>query len=598
LITLKKILFILPSSEKKRALMLFVLILITAVFDMLGVASILPFVALLTNPQLVETNIFLSKSYELATNFGVENKLEFLFFIGMGVFLLLILSLIFRALTTYGQVHFSLMQEYIVGKKLVEGYLRQPYSWFLNKNSSKLGKNILSDVKEVIDKTILSLLNVVVHGTTIIALLTLLLIIDIKLALSVGLVFGMSYGIIFYFLKSILSNVGYEREQANKDRFMLVSEAFAATKEVKIRGLEEEYVKRFSKSAKKYAKSQSIAAVVSATPRYFIEAIAFGGMIILILVLMSLGDNFISILPIIALYAFAGYRLIPSLQIIYGSFVLMRFMGPTLDVLYKDLINLQSSEKREKINSAIPFTKSIILNDVSFKYPNTDKLALKNINLVIPVFNRVGIVGATGSGKTTAIDLILGLLDASKGKISVDEKIITINNKRSWQKNIGYVPQQIYLSDTSVAENIAFGIDKKNINQDSVEQAAKIANLHDFVTNQLPQGYNSNVGERGVRLSGGQRQRIGIARALYDSPQLLILDESTSALDSLTEQVIMEAMYNLKDKITIILIAHRLSTVRNCDRIFLLENGELKAQGKYDELKEASQIFKKMSGII
>ena len=565
---------------------------------MLGVASILPFVALLTNPQLVETNIFFSKSYELATNFGVENKLEFLFFIGMGVFLLLILSLIFRALTTYGQMHFTLMQEYIVGKKLVEGYLRQPYSWFLNKNSSKLGKNILSDVKEVIDKTILSLLNIVVHGSTIIALLTLLLIIDIKLALSVGLVFGMSYGIIFFFLKSILSNVGYEREQANKDRFILVSEAFAAMKEVKIRGLEEEYIKRFSKSAKKYAKSQSMAAVIQATPRYFIEAIAFGGMIILILILMSLGDNFISILPIIALYAFAGYRLVPSLQIIYGSFVIMRFMGPTLDVLYKDLINLQSFEKREKINSAIPFTKSIILNDVSFNYPNTDKLVLKNINLVIPVFNKVGIVGATGSGKTTTIDLILGLLDASKGKISVDEKIITINNKRSWQKNIGYVPQQIYLSDTSVAENIAFGIDKKNINQDSVEQAAKIANLHDFVTNQLPQGYNSNVGERGVRLSGGQRQRIGIARALYDSPQLLILDESTSALDSLTEQVVMEAMYNLKDKITIILIAHRLSTVRNCDIIFLLENGELKAQGKYNELQESSQIFKKMSGII
>ena len=598
MITLKKILFILPSSEKKRVLILFVLILITAVFDMLGVASILPFVALLTNPQLVETNIFFSKSYELATNFGVENKLEFLFFIGMGVFLLLILSLIFRALTTYGQMHFTLMQEYIVGKKLVEGYLRQPYSWFLNKNSSKLGKNILSDVKEVIDKTILSLLNIVVHGSTIIALLTLLLIIDIKLALSVGLVFGMSYGIIFFFLKSILSNVGYEREQANKDRFILVSEAFAAMKEVKIRGLEEEYIKRFSKSAKKYAKSQSMAAVIQATPRYFIEAIAFGGMIILILILMSLGDNFISILPIIALYAFAGYRLVPSLQIIYGSFVIMRFMGPTLDVLYKDLINLQSFEKREKINSAIPFTKSIILNDVSFNYPNTDKLVLKNINLVIPVFNKVGIVGATGSGKTTTIDLILGLLDASKGKISVDEKIITINNKRSWQKNIGYVPQQIYLSDTSVAENIAFGIDKKNINQDSVEQAAKIANLHDFVTNQLPQGYNSNVGERGVRLSGGQRQRIGIARALYDSPQLLILDESTSALDSLTEQVVMEAMYNLKDKITIILIAHRLSTVRNCDIIFLLENGELKAQGKYNELQESSQIFKKMSGII
>lgn len=341
-----------------------------------------------------------------------------------------------------------------------------------------------------------------------------------------------------------------------------------------------------------------MAAVVSQLPRYFIEAIAFGGMIILVLVLMASGDTFVNILPILALYAFAGYRLIPSLQIIYGAFILMRFIGPTLDLLHKDLVNLQSYEKKVQETSVLPFTKSIVLNNINFNYSNSDKPALKKINLTIPVNSKVGIVGSTGSGKTTLVDIILGLLDTSEGTVKVDNNPITHLNKRSWQKNIGYVPQQIYLSDASVAENIAFGVNEKNIDLKSVERASKIANLHDFVINEMLEGYNSKVGERGVRLSGGQRQRIGIARALYHNPKLLILDESTSALDSITEQAVMDAMHNLGDKITIILIAHRLSTVKNCDNIFVLDQGKLQAEGRYNELNKSNQIFKEMSGAI
>jgi len=209
----------------------------------------------------------------------------------------------------------------------------------------------------------------------------------------------------------------------------------------------------------------------------------------------------------------------------------------------------------------------------------------------------VGFVGSTGSGKTTTVDIILGLLEPQKGSLSVDGQTITALNRRQWQRAIGYVPQHIYLADDSVAANIAFGVNVREIDQQALERAAKIANLHDFVVNDLPQGYATTVGERGVRLSGGQRQRIGIARALYHSPRVLILDEATSALDNLTEQAVMEAVHNLGHEITIILIAHRLSTVRQCDQVYLLERGELKASGTYEELKKHSNHFKQLSDL-
>ena len=228
--------------------------------------------------------------------------------------------------------------------------------------------------------------------------------------------------------------------------------------------------------------------------------------------------------------------------------------------------------------------KSIILKNVHYSYPNTSRTALKNINLTIPVRSKVGFVGATGSGKTTIVDIILGLLEPQSGTLEVDENIITKHNSRSWRRSIGYVPQEIFLADSTVAANIAFGVEARDINQKAVEKASKIANLHNFVTNELTKGYDTIIGENGVRLSGGQRQRIGIARALYHDPQVLILDEATSALDNQTEQVVMEAVNKLRKDITIILIAHRLTTLKNCDNIFKIQKGQLVNQGKFEEL--------------
>ena len=593
--TLKKIIDFLNFSEKKRSIFLLFLILITAFIDILGVASIFPFVTVLANPQLVETNIVLIHYHELFNNLVIISAKNFLFVIGVIVFVLLITSISIRCFTNYFVYRFSLMIEYSVTSRLVEGYLHQPYIWFLNRNSTDLGKSILSDVRQVIDETIIPLSICITYTPVVLLLLTLLIITNPILALCMGSVLIVSYLIFFYLMKNFLSRLGIQQVKANKDRYKILSEAFNATKEVKIGGLEKFYTTRFEKPAFIYAKNHSRSLMIGQFPRYFIESIAFGGIMLLVLVFMVRGKAFTNIIPVVTLYTLVGYRLLPAMQQIYYAITRLRFSGPALNLLHSNLVNLQYFIKEKKDLSSISFSKYISLNKVNFSYFNSNKLAIKNISFSIPAFSKVGIVGATGSGKTTLVDIILGLLDVSVGTLSVDDNIITNKNLRSWQKIIGYVPQHIYLADDSIKMNIAFGTDIKNINNQRIEEVAKIANLHDFVIKELTNGYDTIIGERGARLSGGQRQKIGIARALYNNPQLLILDEGTSSLDNMTEKVVMEAIDNLKNNITILLIAHRLSTVKNCDIIFLLEKGELKAQGKYKDLLHISESFNSMA---
>jgi ABC-type multidrug transport system fused ATPase/permease subunit len=594
--TLKKLLGLLTPPERKRAGLLMGMILLMAFLDMLGVASILPFMAVLANPELVQTNAVLNITFTASSYIGIHTTEQFLFALGVLVFVLLVTSLAFKALTTYAQTRFALMREYSIGKRLVEGYLHQPYSWFLNRHSADLGKTILSEVSTVINNGMVPLMTLMAQSTVALALLILLLIVDPLLALSVGVVLGLAYAGIFAVMSGWLKRLGQVRIKANRERFTAVSEAFGAAKEVKVGGLEEAYIQRFAAPAKSYAQCEASARVISQLPRYALEAIAFGGMLLVMLYLIAKSSSFASALPIIALYAFAGYRLMPALQQIYGAFTQLRFAGPALAALNQDIISLQATEAHDGHIKPLPLNQAITLNQVSYRYPNAPQPALKGIDLTIPAHSTVGFVGATGSGKTTTVDVILGLLEPQEGALKIDGRPITAANRCQWQRAIGYVPQHIYLADDSVAANIAFGVNTKDIDLQAVEHAAKIANLHDFVINDLPQGYATTVGERGVRLSGGQRQRIGIARALYHNPQVLILDEATSALDNLTEQAVMEAVNNLGHDITIILIAHRLSTVRQCDQIYLLERGEVKANGTYVQLTASSQQFAAMAG--
>jgi ABC-type multidrug transport system fused ATPase/permease subunit len=592
--TLKKFNDFLAPHERVQAMLLFGMTLVMALLDVIGVASIMPFMAVIANPLLVESNLVLSRIF---LGLGFTNVQQFLIFLGFMVFLFLVLSLGFKAITTYAQLRFTLMCEYSLGQRLIEGYLHQPYSWFLNRHSADLGKTILSEVSTVIGSGLMPLMSLIAQSVASLAVLGLLILVDPLLALTVGSVLGLAYALIIKLMSGFLSRIGSERIKANQDRFTIVSEAFGAAKEVKVGGLEQAYVRRFAAPAETYAKHKASALVVAQVPRFVLEAITFGGMLLLVLSVMVRSGSLFTALPVISLYAFAGYRLMPALQQIYSSVSQLLFVGPALDALHLDLMALKPVERTDPSIRVMPFKHYIQLSNIEYTYPNAAQPVLNKINLTIPANSTIGLVGSTGSGKTTTVDLILGLLEAQEGTLTVDGKIINSSNHRQWQKALGYVPQQIYLADDTIAANIAFGVDSNNIDQASVERAARIANLHKFVINDLPQGYATTVGERGVRLSGGQRQRIGIARALYHNPQVLILDEATSALDNLTEQAVMEAVSNLGQNITIILIAHRLSTVRQCQQIYLLEKGRVKAQGTYAELTQGSDTFRSMAGV-
>ncbi len=559
-----------------------------AFFDVAGIVSIMPFIALIANPEAINSNQLINYFYKV---FNFQNNQDFLLAFGMLVFVALLTSLSFKALTVYAQTRFSQMCEYSIAKRLVEGYLHQPYSWFLNRNSADLGKTILSEVEFVIGFGVLPLMTLITQGTVALALLALLLIVDPLLALCTGVVLSISYSCLFVFMRGWLKRLGEARTQANKMRFTAVGEAFSAIKEVKASGLESFYINRFAFPAEIYAKGQGTAIIIGQLPRFLLEAISFGGMLLIVLYLLSKPGGIGTALPVIALYALTGYRLLPALQQVYGAVSQLRYVGSALNALHSDLTNLGKSETHPDDHNSMPLTQSISLKNVVYRYPNSSMETLKCIDLTLPSQSITGLVGSTGSGKTTLVDIILGLLEPQKGLLVIDNEVITNANRRKWQRSIGYVPQHIYLIDDSVAANIAFGMNTEDINQKELERAAKIANIHDFIVNSMPQGYNTLVGERGVRISGGQRQRIGIARALYKNPKVLILDEATSALDNLTEEAVMEALNNIGREITVIMIAHRLDSIRKCDKIYYVEQGNVKAVADYTELVERSNKF-------
>ena len=589
---LKKILFLLTPQEQKKAGLLLIMILIMALLDTIGVASILPFIAVLTNPEIVKNNFLLGSMYDKSKIFGVENINEFIIILGVLVFFVLIISLTFKSFVTYAQLRFATMREHSIGKQLLESYLSQPYSWSLNRNSADFAKTILSEVNLMILQAVTPMINLLANAAVVIAIFILLIIIDPFVAFLISLTFGSAYWIIYKLIRGYLKNIGQERLKVNKLRFTSVNEVFGAGKEVKLGGLENTYIDKFSKTSKIFAKHQASMQVLGQLPRFAIEAVGFGGMILFILYYLFQNKTFTSALPLISLYAFAGYRVLPALQKIYISITSLRFASPALDSLCEEL-KLNKKIFTKKHEEILPFKKVISLKNIFYNYPNTKQSSVKNVSLQMSAYSTIGLVGATGSGKTTIVDIILGLLEPQKGVLEVDGKVINDHNKKAWQKNIGYVPQYIYLTDDTISANIALGSDLKDVSQKSIERAAKAANLHEFITNDLQLGYKTVIGERGVRLSGGQRQRLGIARALYHSPKILILDEATSAMDSLTEKLIMDAINDLKKDTTIILIAHRLTTIKNCEKIFLIDKGELKDQGTYEELIKSSALFDK-----
>ena len=588
----KKIISLFSEEERFKGYKLLVLVSMMALVDVFSIASIFPFISLLTNKNIIYDQPFISKIYNFS---GLNNEKHFIIFVGLASLLLFTTSLILKSLTIYSQILYVETCESGLSKRIFNLYINQPYSWILNRNSSVLGKNIIDDVSTVVNYGLLPLVSITAQIIVTISIISLLIFTNAKLAFSIIFILLFLYLNIFKLVSNFLKRIGSERSKINSIRFKLLNEAFNAYKVVKILGLERTYIERFKPIAKKYAVKNSNLQIITILPRYFVELTAFGSTQIIILILIFRNFDLQNALPFITLYLFAGYRLIPSLQEIYSSFGKLRFVKRPLSNIYEDSINLiESKYTNNEKKLSINLKESLTLKNINFTYKDTTEKIINDLSLKIAANKKVGLVGETGSGKSTTIDIILGLLEPQSGIIKVDNKIIDPTNFKLWQRNIGYVPQEIFISDEDIISNIAFGLKQENIDQEKVISAAKIANLHNFI-NSLNDGYKTKIGERGVRLSGGQRQRIGIARAIYNEPTVLILDEATSSLDNLTEKKVMEAVDNLTNKMTIIIVAHRLTTVKNCDEIHFFKNGSIADSGDYESLIKTYKTFRDMA---
>jgi ABC-type multidrug transport system fused ATPase/permease subunit len=596
--TYRKLFDLLTHRERLRFLLLLILIIVMAFVDMLGVASILPFLAVVADPGQIRQNSYLSG---LNGWLGGLDDQTFLIMLGLGVLAMLVLSLTIKITTLYANARFTQMRNYSISGRLLAGYLRQPYAWFLNHHSAQLNRAVLQEVTTLISRALIPAMRIIAQSLTIVFLLGLLLVINPAVAAGAGVIFVGTYAAIFWGFRGKLRKLGDIRLEASRRRFKVADEVFGAVKEVKLLGLENAYLARFQAPSRRLAESESTAQLIGEMPRYLLESVTFGGIVLMILVLLvESGSTVNEVLPTLGIFAFAGLRLFPAVQLMYLSLTTLRTTAATLDSVHRDYMEVvvQDGPRARPRHGTAPLRlrDRLELHEILYRYPLAERPALAGLSLDVRAKTTVGIVGGTGAGKTTAVDVLLGLLHPQAGTLRVDGTAITQANLRSWQGALGYVPQQIYLIDDSVSANIAFGIQPENRDQAAIEAAARVANLHDFVLSELPQGYDTPVGERGVRLSGGQRQRIGIARALYHDPDVLILDEATSALDNLTERAVMDAVHALGHQKTIIMIAHRLSTVRNCDRIFLLDQGRVSAAGTYEELVAGNEIFRRMVG--
>lgn len=591
----KKLLALLSSGERMQLFFIFIAIVCMAFIEMAGIASIMPFMSMVSNPEMVETNRWLKQIYDLC---GFSNRQSFLVFLGVIVLMLLVFSNIFKALTTWMTLSYDNRLNYILARRLLANYLSQPYVFFLNRNTADMGKNILNEVRTVIAGVLSPCMGAFSSSLVCLCILALLLYINPIIAVTIIIVLGGAYAGLYVIVHRRLSVIGQEQVEANFMKFKIAGEALSGIKDLKVLGREYAFLDEFTLYARRHARNNVCAGIISQLPRFFLEIMAFGGILLIVLHFIATEKGVTDIVPLLALYAFAGYRLLPALQQVFSSVTTMRFNLPSLNVLHDDLVNAQIDAFSPSIylscqeKGPIPFQYALELRDVSFSYPGAHKPALQGVSLIIAPNTTIGFVGPTGSGKTTIIDVILGLLSPSSGELAVDGTIINLGNLSRWQLCLGYVPQFIYLCDDTITRNVAFGVPDDQIDVMAVKRAAKVANLHQFIEDELTDGYATIIGERGVRLSGGQRQRIGIARALYRDPSVLLLDEATSALDGVTEEAVMEAIDNISRKKTIIIIAHRLSTVKNCDVVYILDKGIVKDRGNYKELLHSSSWFR------
>jgi ATP-binding cassette, subfamily B, bacterial PglK len=595
---IRKLLFLLSRRDLLQLILLTVMLIFLALLEMAGIASILPFMALVINPEVIHDNRWLLAVFN---RFQFESTQSFLIFVGFISLGLLIVGNIGRALSSWLTTRYQARIAYDLSRRLMVSYMARPYAFFLGRNTSELNSIMIGETGSVANYVLRPMVDIVSSSVVAVAILTLLIAVDPTVALVIAGVTGGAYATIYSVFHRKLTVIGEQQVESRAKMLKIATEALSGIKDLKLFGRELTFLKTYSHFSKRLSANNVYSGVLMQLPRQLLETIAYGGILLVVIYLITKGRGATQIIPMLALYAFAGYRLLPTLHTLFGSFATIGYSKVALHVVHAELADEIDPGRAERQLKAIlearpaAFRKSLELRNLHFKYEGASAESVRSLNLTIRPNTVIGLVGPTGCGKTTTIDLILGLLTPSQGEIIVDGVRIDEGNKASWQRALGYVPQQIFICDDTITRNIAFGVPENEIDMAAVRRAATIANLADFIETSLPLGYETNIGERGIRFSGGQRQRIGIARAMYLDPPILIMDEATSALDGITEKGVMDAVSNLSGKKTIILIAHRLSTLKDCDVIYHLEQGAVVSEGTYDQMMQNSTWFQAAS---
>lgn len=548
-------------------MLVLLLVIVMAGMETAGVVSIVPFLMAITQPDLIESNHVFARIYDL---FGFSSRQNFIVALGAASAAVIVFSSALKTITQHVLNRFSHLQLHSISTRLLRNYLQQPYAFFLEHNTADLTKNLLSETDQAIINLIQPVAHSIAQAIVVLAMALLLFFYDPRIALGALLAMSALYGSVYLLVRNRLARIGIDRIHANRERHQSSSEALAGIKDVKLSGATEIYIVRFSQAVRRFARHRAASDTMAQTPLFLVEATGYCGLILIAIILLLRGGDASHALPALGLYGFAAYRMLPAFQIIYRGISRMRFSGPALAKLHAEL-HLQPESTVTAHQAPLVPHKEIRLEHVSFHYPRRpDAPVLQDFSLTIPVHTSVAIVGRSGSGKSTLMDILLGLLQPQKGTLYIDGTPITPDNVGAWQRAIGYVPQHIYLADVSVAENIAFGVPAENIDHAAVERAAKAAQIHDFIVNEMERGYQTPIGDRGIRLSGGQRQRLGIARALYKDPPVLFMDEATSALDEHTEAALAHAIQTLVTRKTIIIIGHRRISIDFCEKILSL----------------------------
>jgi ATP-binding cassette, subfamily B, bacterial PglK len=572
----KKLLSFFPAQDRYRVYLLLVSTTLSGLLQAVGVASIMPFIAVVADPGLVTENAYLASVYE---RFAFESTSEFLVFLGVGAMLVLVVTNVLVAVNAWLTFRVCHLGEHDLSRQLLQTYLRSPWRLLLQRNSAELLKMLVSEIDRVVIGTMMAGIGVFADAVTTLFIVALLLWIHPWVTLATLVVLGVAYGVIYALVIPRVTRLGTEFPALNTEAYKNAHEALAAAREIRVLGVEDHFVERFSRPLLRLSRNSIRYSTLDIIPAQALELIAFGGLIAAAVYMIAETDDAAGVVPTIAMFGFAAYRLIPALKDLFDGLEAIRYNMVALDPLWKDY-SLPRAAAGPDEGPALGMRDALRLEGVTFTYPGARRPALAGVDLAIRAGLAHCFVGTTGAGKSTTVDMLLGLLEPSSGRITVDGRPLDAASVRAWQRNIGYVPQSVFLLDDSVASNIALGVDAAAIDEARLERAARVAGIHDFIVGELPQGYRTLVGERGASLSGGQRQRIGIARALYRDAPVLVLDEATNELDLITETKVLQALRDLGPR-TLVFVSHRATVAAFCDVVAVFEAGRVVAEGDY-----------------